>query len=135
MHDVHAGSSIVQFASTEAHSHQLAIKFFLSPTAFENESVFYAAFYPELRSQLPVAAAERAAEMKRAVQSTMPPCPSGATVAAKFLPRVELSVGLNGGLVDPKGMPLPPCVVMEKGEALLEWWQHIDQSPHAAQRV
>ena len=123
----------MQFASTPADNRVWAIKFFLSPTAFENESVLYAAHYPELRSQLPVAAAERAAALKRAVQSAGPLRSAGAS--AKFLPRVELSVGLHGGLMDPKGMPLPPCVVMEKGESLLEWWAHIEQSPHAAQRV
>jgi hypothetical protein len=130
-----AGNSIVQFARTPADNRIWAIKCFLSPTAFENESVLYAAHYPELRSQLPIAAADRAAALKRSVQNVSPVRRAGAGASAKFLPRVELSVGLHGGLMDPKGMPLPPCVVMERGESLLEWWSHVDQSRHAAQRV
>jgi hypothetical protein len=127
------GSSIVQFARTPADNRVWAIKYFLSPTAFENESVLYAAHYPELRSQLPIAAADQAAALRRLVQSSGPVQRVGAST--KFLPRVELSVGLHGGLMDPKGMPLPPCVVMEKGENLLEWWSHVEQSRQAAQRV
>lgn len=131
-----AGSSIVQFASTPADQRDWAIKFFLSPTAFENESVLYAAHYPELRSQLPIAAAERAAELKRAARRSGPPSlGSTRSGSEKFLPRVELSVGLHGGLMDPKGMPLPPCVVMERGENLLEWWSHVDQSRDAYLQV
>jgi len=42
--------------------------------------------------------------------------------AAKFLPRVEAVCEVGAAqLVDPRGRPLPPCIVMEKGESLHDW--------------
>ena len=42
--------------------------------------------------------------------------------AAKFLPRVEALCEVGAAeLVDPRGRPLPPCIVMEKGESLHDW--------------
>ena len=38
--------------------------------------------------------------------------------AAKFLPQVET---VCDDAVDPRGRPLPPCIVMEKGESLQDW--------------
>ena len=38
--------------------------------------------------------------------------------AARFLPQVE---AVCDDAVDPRGRPLPPCIVMEKGESLQEW--------------
>ena len=38
--------------------------------------------------------------------------------AAKFLPQVE---AVCDDAVDPRGRPLPPCIVMEKGESLQDW--------------
>ena len=38
--------------------------------------------------------------------------------AAKFLPQVE---AVCDDAVDPRGQPLPPCIVMEKGESLQDW--------------
>jgi hypothetical protein len=29
--------------------------------------------------------------------------------------------GVQGELVDPSGKPMPPCIVMERGESLQEW--------------
>eukprot|EP00892_Ulva_mutabilis_P008124 jgi/Ulvmu1/5684/UM024_0031.1 len=42
--------------------------------------------------------------------------------AARFLPRVEAMCEAGAAeLVDPRGRPLPPCIVMEKGESLHDW--------------
>ena len=38
--------------------------------------------------------------------------------AARFLPQVE---AVCDDAVDPRGRPLPPCIVMEKGESLQDW--------------
>ena len=39
-------------------------------------------------------------------------------VAAQFLPQVE---AVCADAVDPRGRPLPPCIIMEKGESLQDW--------------
>ena len=41
-----------------------------------------------------------------------------AQVCARFLPKVET---MCDHAVDPRGRPLPPCIVMEKGESLQDW--------------
>ena len=42
--------------------------------------------------------------------------------AAQFLPKVEkVCDGSSGDLLDPRGRPLPPCIVMEKGESLQDY--------------
>jgi ABC-type Zn uptake system ZnuABC Zn-binding protein ZnuA len=41
---------------------------------------------------------------------------------SSFLPRVEaMHDGTDASVADPKGRPLCPCIVMEKGESLNEW--------------
>ena len=41
---------------------------------------------------------------------------------AQFLPKVEgVCDGASGDLLDPQGRPLPPCIVMEKGESLQDY--------------
>ena len=76
------------------HSGQMfAIKFFLSPTTFADE----AAMYTDRSSPL-----------------------------GFFLPQLRSIAGAPGfeaGIADAYGHPLPPCIVMEKGESLDVWMQ------------
>ena len=46
-----------------------------------------------------------------------------AEACARFLPQVET---ICHQAVDPRGRPLPPCIVMEKGESLQDWSNRAD---------
>jgi hypothetical protein len=43
--------------------------------------------------------------------------------------------GVTGDLVDPQGMALPPCIVMERGESLQEWANRAEPDLFAALAV
>eukprot|EP00892_Ulva_mutabilis_P004445 jgi/Ulvmu1/2372/UM130_0003.1 len=117
-HRQRGGQGMVQFA-VAPDGCDFAIKFFLDLEAFFTEATLYAACFPHVRSGILPQAAERAAALQCS------PNEGGATlakVASRFLPHVEaVCDGSAGGLEDPRGRPLPPCIVMEKGESLHDW--------------
>jgi len=54
-------------------------------------------------------------------------------MVARLLPQVEAVYGgVEGCLVDPRGEPLPPCIVMEKGECLQDWCDRAEPDRFAA---
>ena len=95
---------------------QYAVKFFLDRSAFYTEAALYAAYFPALRKQL----------------TSVPDCEpihggcfhalASKVAGGRFLPHVEaVCDSAEAGLVDPRKEPLPPCIVMERGESLQEW--------------
>ena len=96
-----------------------AIKFFLEWDGFLTEAALYAAAFPYLRSELsPDILARADAETSAHGGEAVPM----SEIVARFLPQVEaVCGGAAGGLEDPRGRPLPPCIVMEKGESLHDW--------------
>ena len=95
---------------------QFAIKFFLDRASFLTEAALYAAAFPHLRRTVsPEVAA--VADAPAGSGAATPVLMSEAV--ARFLPQVEaVCDGAGGGLEDPWGRPLPPCIVMERGESL-----------------
>ena len=92
-HTPHAGQAVIQFARDRNNDRVYAIKFFLSHSAFAAE----AALYTDRHSPL-----------------------------GPFLPQLRNIVGAPGHeppIFDAHGHPLPPCIVMEKGESLDVWMQ------------
>jgi len=86
-----AGQAVIQFAKDRRSGLLYALKFFLSNTAFGDEVKLY----------------------------TDQGNPLG-----HFLPQLRNVVGAVGHgapVVDAHGQPLPPCIVMEKGESLDVW--------------
>eukprot|EP00892_Ulva_mutabilis_P004147 jgi/Ulvmu1/2103/UM125_0007.1 len=133
------GQAVVQFARGARDRVEYAIKFFLDQQAFRAEAALYAACSGERSST--------DTSQHACTSSCAPPSSCGASelhgnnrqserqatagtsgtakmskAAARFLPRVEaVCDGTAGGLADPRGRPLPPCIVMEKGESLQDW--------------
>ena len=118
---MHAGQALVQFAEGAEDHCDYAIKFFLDYSAFLTEAALYAACFPRLRAQVSddvIARADATATLGVDGAAAVPL----SQVAARFLPQVEaVCDGSAGGLEDPRGRWLPPCIVMEKGESLQEW--------------
>lgn len=86
-----AGQAVIQFASDSRTDQRWAIKFFLSRRAFEAEAALY----------------------------HDPGSPLG-----PFLPLVRNVLSGERGarrLADAAGRPLPPCIVVERGESLDKW--------------
>ena len=117
----YAGQAVVQFAEDADDMSQYAIKFFLDYESFLTEAALYAACFPDIHSQV-------SDEVKARADATAGLGMEGVAaahmsdVAARFLPQVEaVCDGSAGELVDPLGRPLPPCIVLEKGESLLDW--------------
>jgi len=101
---------VVQFVEDSKHA-EYAIKFFVDIASFLTEATLYAACFPDIRHGISSELAQRAQHLGPLSQ-----------VAARFLPQVEaVCDGSAGGLEDPRGRPLPPCIVMEKGESLHDW--------------
>ena len=123
-----AGQAVVQFAKGYHDKIEYAIKFFLDREAFQAEAALYAACAPAPKQAAPSpvsGTAERAGhgdanpDTDRSHESRTRQMSAG---AARFLPKVErVCDGASGELVDPRGRPLPPCIVMEKGESLQDW--------------
>eukprot|EP00892_Ulva_mutabilis_P001147 jgi/Ulvmu1/11032/UM007_0212.1 len=81
------GQGVVQFARSLADGHEHALKFFVSPNAFDRERRLY-----------------------------------GDPTLGVLLPRLgRVCPNDDGAITDAFGEPLPPFIVMEKGEALDEW--------------
>eukprot|EP00892_Ulva_mutabilis_P003618 jgi/Ulvmu1/1628/UM113_0005.1 len=90
---MHGGQAVIQFAKDRNSGRQYALKFFLSHAAFAGE----AALYTDRSSPL-----------------------------GPFLPQLRSIAGAAGHeppVVDARARPLPPCIVMEKGESLDVWMQ------------
>ena len=109
---------MVQFADGCNDGCEYAVKFFLTAADFRAEAALYAACRPFLF---------RGVEHHGSVGTVA--CDDGRTsgqaamrhlgdAAARFLPQVE---AVCGDARDPAGAPLPPCIVMEKGESLQDW--------------
>eukprot|EP00892_Ulva_mutabilis_P001032 jgi/Ulvmu1/1092/UM106_0008.1 len=68
---------------------------------------------------------EVAADLGAEIRPALPVAVGGAGAAhalQSFLPPVEaVCESAAAGLMDGRGRPLPPCIVMEKGESLVEW--------------
>ena len=122
-----AGQAVVQFARGYHDQVDYAIKFYLDREAFVSEAALYASCSvpPTTSAQLPAdtrpidaygCSTLAAASFHTAHTAQMP------AAAAQFLPQVEVVCdGVSGELADPRGRPLPPCIVMEKGESLQDW--------------
>ena len=110
------------FAEDVEDMSEYAIKFFLDYESFLTEAALYAACFPRIHSRV-------SDEVKARADATAGFGMNGAAaavhmseVAARFLPQVEaVCDGSAGELVDPQGRPLPPCIVLEKGESLHDW--------------
>eukprot|EP00892_Ulva_mutabilis_P006551 jgi/Ulvmu1/4268/UM194_0008.1 len=115
------GQAIVQFAEGAADHCDYAIKFFLDYESFLTEAALYAACFPHVRAEVSddvLARADAAAGIGGNGGAEVPM----SEVAARFLPQVDaVCDGSAGGLEDPRGRWLPPCIVMEKGESLHDW--------------
>ena len=100
----------MQFAEDSKHA-EYAIKFFVDIDSFLTEATLYAACFPGICHGISSKLAQRGQHLGPLSQ-----------VAARFLPQVEaVCDGSAGGLEDPRGRLLPPCIVMEKGESLHDW--------------
>ena len=116
-----AGQAIVQSVLDVYDRREYAVKFFLDREAFLTQAALYAACFPALHSTTSPAITARA-------NATLEYSFGGMTVvetvqaAARFLPQVEAVCDrMVSGLKDPRGHPLPPCILMEKGESLHDW--------------
>ena len=119
---------MIQFARGINDSHDYAIKFFLDPHAFIVEAALYAACFAAVRCRLSPEVAKYADDIAANAVAADPEAATSApagqmsAAAVRFLPQVEaVCDGAAGGLADPTGKPLPPCIVMEKGESLHDW--------------
>ena len=112
---------MVQFAEGVDDMCEYAIKFFLDYESFLVEAALYAACFPHIHSQVSAevkarADTEASAGVDGKAATQMP------AISARFLPQVEFVCdGSAGDLLDPQGRPLPPCIVMERGESLHDW--------------
>ena len=118
------GQALVQFARGGPEGKEYAVKFFLVRDAFYTEAALYAAYFPHLCKQLKhtpsdsaLFAAGTGASLIGAREAAEGRIPGG-----RFLPHVGvLCDSVQAGLLDPDGVPLPPCIVMERGESLQDW--------------
>ena len=112
-----AGQGLVEFAEDPEDRCDYAIKFFLDREAFLTEAALYATCFPAFRSTAYPAGRPGPHPGGGAAEVA-----SMADVVVRFLPQVEAVCDTStDGLVDPQGRPLPPCIVMEKGESLQDW--------------
>eukprot|EP00892_Ulva_mutabilis_P004443 jgi/Ulvmu1/2370/UM130_0001.1 len=115
------GQAVVQFAEGATDHCQYAIKFFLCYEAFLVEAALYAACFPHVRAEVSdevLARADATAGLTSSGDAAIPM----SDIVARFLPQVDaVCDGSAGGLEDPRRRPLPPCIIMEKGESLHDW--------------
>ena len=114
---------MVQFARNPQSEREYAVKFFLDRGAFYAEAALYAAYFPTLRKQLETPPEGTPTNVHGAFQEAASvPSTAGGIAGGRFLPHVEaVCDSAEAGLVDPRKEPLPPCIVMERGESLQEW--------------
>ena len=123
-----AGQAVVQYALGVHDRHEYALKFFLDREAFLTEAALYAACFPDVRVN---ASPDIAARADAAAEPSLRGEPAARTrmadVVSRFLPQVDAVCDTaSAGLEDPRGQPLPPCIVMEKGESLQDWSDRAD---------
>ena len=123
---------MVQFAE-DREGVPYALKFFLDREAFLTE----ARLYSSCGTPLPGAAVPEEGLSTPAATSLNSEHTSVAGLglpagAARFLPRVE---AVSDSERDPRGVLLPPCIVMEKGESLQEWCNRADPDLFASVAV
>ena len=112
---------MVQFSEGANDRLDYAIKFFLDYEAFLTEAALYAACFPHLCARVSPKVRARAAVTAGPGGNGQAAVPLP-QVAGKLLPRVVAVCDTTAeGLQDPRGRPLPPCIVMEKGESLQDW--------------
>ena len=111
----------MQFAEAAEDGREYAIKFFLSNAAFLTEAALYSICFPDIRCNISDAVKARGdASESLGVDGNAAVHMHG--IVARFLPQVEaICDSTAGDLQDVSGQPLPPCIVMEKGESLNEW--------------
>ena len=122
-----AGQAVVHFAE-DSGGVEYALKFFLDREAFLTEARLYSACGTPLPGIASITSLARPAAP--AVQES-----SGLELpaaAARFLPRIE---AVADDCRDPSGAPLPPCIVMEKGESLQDWSNRAEPDLFAAVAV
>ena len=121
VHNDHAGQAVVQFAEDVEDMSEYAIKFFLDYESFLTEAALYAGCFPHIHSRVSNEVRTRA-DATAGLGMDGGAAAHMADVAARFLPQVEaVCDGSAVELVDPRGRPLPPCIVLEKGESLHDW--------------
>jgi len=117
-----AGQAVVQFAQGHHDEVEYAIKFFLDRDAFLAEAALYASHSHASHPAATPPVANTASGDKSSGQRQALSTGQMSARAAQFLPKVErLCNGTLGNLLDPLGRPLPPCIVMEKGESLQDY--------------
>ena len=100
---------------------EYAIKLYLDYSAFVTEAALYAICFPHIRSTVSVEVKDLAdatvgigVDSREAVPLSQ--------VVARFLPQVQaVNDGPTQGLHDTAGRPMPPCIVMAKGDSLQDW--------------
>ena len=113
---------MIQFVECKDDHGQYAIKFFLDRESFLTEAALYAACLPTMPAVLSESASKH-------LQSILPRTASGGGLhfpeaVARCLPQLEAVVdceAASGPLNDPRGRPLPSCIVLEKGDPLDDW--------------
>eukprot|EP00892_Ulva_mutabilis_P006269 jgi/Ulvmu1/4013/UM188_0003.1 len=123
-HRRRGGQAVIQFAEDCSDNSVYAVKFFLDAESFRTEASLYAACTTIATTTVSSGAHTNAG-------SNIPHALIGhgldhdgslPEAAAKFLPQVEaVCDGKEAALRDPRRRPLPPCIVMEKGESLQDW--------------
>ena len=98
-----------------------AIKFLFDRASYITEAALYAAASPHLRSngspELTARVHVYSAKLTGVACEAVPM----AEAVGRFLPQVEALCDGSMRALDPRGRPLPPCIVMEKGESLQDW--------------
>ena len=117
-----AGQAIVQFVVDIRNRCEYAVKFFLDSEAFLTEAALYAACFPAVRSTVSSDVMAASAAFRGGEAGGSATVDDISAVVARFLPQVEaVCDNVDAGLTDPNDHPLPPCIVMEKGESLHDW--------------
>ena len=126
-----AGNAIVQFATSRYDPFQYAVKFYTNAAQFQTEACVLSGglFTAPSTPTPPLWLHRNRAQRDKQLGDTLPRVthPHASTeddrqTRLAFLPPV---VGIYAAgstrLQDPQGWPLPPCVVMQRGESLQDW--------------
>ena len=126
---------MVQFVVDIHNRYEYAVKFFLDLDAFLSEATLYAACFPTVHCTTCPAIAIRAHDTLDYLSGVLGEVET-VQAAARFLPRVEAVHDTTAReLEDPCGHPLPPCIVMEKGESLHDWSDRTEMDTFTALAV
>lgn len=117
-----AGKAVVQMMEDQDDRREYAVKFFLDRQAFLAEAALYAACFPTVRNTASPAVLAQASEAFGSDLKLEPSGTCGQSRKWRFLPSVSMVCDESAqGMVDPKGRPLPPCIVTEYGLSLQDW--------------